>query len=46
MIEALNRDCFCISLDRDALRRALETLGAAPLPRPKRETPGRAHAGG
>lgn len=24
MIEALNRDCFCISLDRDALRRALD----------------------
>jgi len=24
MIDALNRDCFCVSLDREALRRALE----------------------
>ena len=30
---------------RDALRAALEAMGPAPLPRPKRETPGRAHAG-
>lgn len=29
MIETLNRDCFCISLDRDALRRALEADPAA-----------------
>lgn len=25
MIEALNRDCFCVSLDADALRRAIES---------------------
>lgn len=25
MIETLNRDCFCVSLDREALRRALQT---------------------
>ena len=29
MIEALNSDCFCASLDADALRRALETDPAA-----------------
>jgi hypothetical protein len=29
MIEALNSDCFCMSLDRDALRRALEADAAA-----------------
>ncbi len=29
MIEALNTDCFCISLDRAALRRALEADAAA-----------------
>ena len=29
MIETLNRDCFCVSLDRDALRRALEADPAA-----------------
>lgn len=29
MIEALNSDCFCISLDREALRRALEADPAA-----------------
>jgi hypothetical protein len=29
MIEALNSDCFCISLDREALRRALEADSAA-----------------
>ncbi|HSH07017.1 MAG TPA: cytochrome b N-terminal domain-containing protein [Burkholderiales bacterium] len=30
---------------RDALRATLEAMGPAPLPRPKRETPGRVHAG-
>jgi len=29
MIETLNRDCFCVSLDNDALRRALEADPAA-----------------
>jgi hypothetical protein len=29
MIDALNRDCFCVSLDREALRRALEADPAA-----------------
>jgi hypothetical protein len=29
VIEALNSDCFCVSLDRDALRRALEADPAA-----------------
>jgi len=29
MIETLNRDCFCVSLDPDALRRALEADPAA-----------------
>lgn len=29
MIEALNSDCFCVSLDQDALRRALEADPAA-----------------
>jgi len=29
MIEALNRDCFCVSLDCNALRRARETDPAA-----------------
>jgi len=29
MIESLNRDCYCISLDREALRRALEADPAA-----------------
>jgi hypothetical protein len=29
MIERLNTDCFCISLDRDALRRAIEADPAA-----------------
>ncbi|MEX0744109.1 MAG: hypothetical protein WD118_00795 [Phycisphaeraceae bacterium] len=29
MIETLNRDCFCVSLDREALRRALEADPAA-----------------
>ena len=29
MIEALNRDCFCVSLDKEALRRALEVDPAA-----------------
>lgn len=29
MIEALNRDCFCISLDRDALRAAMDADPAA-----------------
>jgi hypothetical protein len=29
MIESLNRDCFCVSLDADALRRAIETDPAA-----------------
>jgi hypothetical protein len=29
MIEALNSDCFCISLDKEALRRALEADPAA-----------------
>jgi hypothetical protein len=29
MIEALNSDCFCVSLDKDALRRALEADPAA-----------------
>jgi hypothetical protein len=29
VIETLNRDCFCISLDKDALRRALEADPAA-----------------
>jgi len=29
MIEAMNSDCFCVSLDRDALRRALEADPAA-----------------
>jgi hypothetical protein len=29
MIETLNRDCFCVSLDKDALRRALEADPAA-----------------
>jgi hypothetical protein len=29
MIEALNTDCFCVSLDREALRRALEADPAA-----------------
>ena len=24
MIEAMNSDCFCVSLDRDALRQAIE----------------------
>lgn len=29
MIETLNRDCFCVSLDREGLRRALEADPAA-----------------
>jgi hypothetical protein len=29
MIETLNRDCFCVSLDADALRRAIEADPAA-----------------
>lgn len=29
MIETLNQDCFCVSLDRDALRRALDADPAA-----------------
>ena len=29
MIEALNSDCFCVSLDREALRRSLEADAAA-----------------
>ena len=29
-IEALNRDCFCFSLDRDALARALDAELGAP----------------
>jgi hypothetical protein len=29
MIEKLNRDCFCVSLDREGLRKALETDPAA-----------------
>ena len=29
MIEALNCDCFCVSLDQEALRRALEADPAA-----------------
>ena len=29
MIEALNSDCFCVSLDKEALRRALEADPAA-----------------
>jgi hypothetical protein len=29
MIETLNRDCFCVSLDPDALRRAIEADPAA-----------------
>jgi hypothetical protein len=29
VIETLNRDCFCVSLDREALRRALEAEPAA-----------------
>jgi hypothetical protein len=29
VIETLNRDCFCVSLDREALRRALEADAAA-----------------
>ena len=41
-VEALNRDCFCITLDSDALRQELETGGednAAPGGRGNR--PGR-----
>ena len=29
MIETLNADCFCVSLDRDALRETLEADPAA-----------------
>jgi hypothetical protein len=38
-IEALNRECYCVSLDRDALRRELEAdLGTRSLSRPLLET--------
>lgn len=38
-IEALNRECYCVSLDRDALRVELEAdLGARGLSRPLLET--------
>ena len=38
-VEALNRDCFCITLDSDALRQELETdFGARGLTRPLLET--------
>jgi coenzyme F420-reducing hydrogenase delta subunit/Pyruvate/2-oxoacid:ferredoxin oxidoreductase delta subunit len=44
MVELAAGDEVALRAARDALRAALEALGPAPLPRPKRETPGRARA--
>jgi len=46
MVELAAGDEAELARARDALRAALEALGPAPLPRPKREAREKAHAGG